>query len=107
MKVYLALTRPKLKRGAEWKLTALNGLLVIAMVCFGILTHWWWIFMVAAIFYWPGQWLLRQAAKHDSQWMAVYARSISHPLVREPHGYAFTRPSKPKPILPKLKKWML
>jgi hypothetical protein len=37
----------------------------------------------------------------------VYARSISHPLVREPHGYAFTRPSKPKPILPKLKKWML
>ena len=32
MKVYLALTRPKLKRGAEWKLTAINGLLVIAMV---------------------------------------------------------------------------
>src|SRR5271167_1386530 len=25
MKVYLALTRPKLKRGAEWKLTAVNG----------------------------------------------------------------------------------
>jgi type IV secretory pathway TrbD component len=107
MKVYLALTRPKLKRGAEWKLTSLNGLLVIAMVCFGILSHWWWIFLAAAMFYLPGQWLLRQAAKHDPQWLAVYARAMSHPLVREPHGYGFTREAKPKPILPRMKRWML
>jgi type IV secretory pathway TrbD component len=107
MRVYAALTRPKLKRGAEWKLTAMNGLLVIAMACFGILTHWWWIFLVAAIFHGPGQWLLRQAAKHDPQWTAVYARALAQPLIREPHGYAFTRPSRPRPILPKRKKWMV
>jgi type IV secretory pathway TrbD component len=58
----------------------------IAMACFGILTHWWWIFLVAALFHGPGQWLLRQAAKHDPQWTAVYARALAHPLIREPHG---------------------
>jgi type IV secretory pathway VirB4 component/type IV secretory pathway TrbD component len=101
MRVYNSLTRPKLKRGAEWKLTAINGFLVIAMVLMAVLTHWWWILLVAAIFYWPGQWLLRQSAKVDPQWLAVYARALSHPLIREPNGYAYTRNAKPKPVLPK------
>jgi hypothetical protein len=39
--------------------------------------------------------------------MAVYARSLSYPLIREPHGMAFTVDSTPKPILPKIKRWML
>ena len=33
MKVYLALIRPKLKRGAEWKLTTVNGLFTLLMPC--------------------------------------------------------------------------
>ena len=107
MRVYNSLTRPKLKRGAEWKLTAINGFLVIAMVLMSVLTRWWWILLVAAIFYWPGQWLLRQSAKVDPQWLAVYARALSHPLIREPNGYAYTRDVKPKPVLPKRNKWML
>jgi hypothetical protein len=53
------------------------------------------------------QWLLRQAAKHDPQWLAVYTRSLAHPLIREPHGYAFTKDAKPKPILPGTSRWML
>ena len=67
MKVYLALTRPKLKRGAEWKLTAVNGLFTILLVVTALVSHVWWTLGVAALFYWPGQWLLRQAAKHDPQ----------------------------------------
>ena len=107
MKVYLALTRPKLKRGAEWKLTTINGLIVSGLCLITLLTHWWVGLLVAAIFYWPGQWLLRQSAKHDPQWLAVYARALGHPLVREPHGYAYAEESKPRPILPKRKRWML
>ena len=80
MKVYRALTRPKLKRGAEWKLTAVNGLFTILLVVTALVSHLWWTLGVAALFYWPGQWLLRQAAKHDPQWLAVYTRSLSHPL---------------------------
>ena len=38
-KVYLALTRPKLKRGAEWKLATLNGLLALLMLVTA-LWHW-------------------------------------------------------------------
>jgi len=104
MNVYLALTRPKLKRGAEWKLTAINGLLTILMVL-TTLWHWWTLF-AAAFFYWPGQWMLRQAAKHDPQWLAVYTRSLSHPLIREPHGFARSRERKPRPLIPKFPKWV-
>jgi type IV secretory pathway TrbD component len=107
MKVYLALTRPKLKRGAEWKLTAINGFIVIGLCLITVLTHWWYGFLVAAVFYWPGQWLLRQSAKHDPQWLAVYARALSHPLMREPNGYAYSIDAEPKPVLPKRKRWML
>jgi hypothetical protein len=32
MKVYLALIRPKLKRGAEWKLTSVNGMFALLML---------------------------------------------------------------------------
>jgi type IV secretory pathway TrbD component len=107
MKVYLALTRPKLKRGAEWKLTAVNGLFTILLVVTALVSHAWWTLGVAALFYWPGQWLLRQAAKHDPQWLAVYTHSLAHPLIREPHGYAFTKDAKPQPILPGNSRWML
>ncbi|HVN90976.1 MAG TPA: VirB3 family type IV secretion system protein [Candidatus Binataceae bacterium] len=103
MKVYLALTRPKLKRGAEWKLTTLNGLLALLML---ITALWhWWTLIVAALFYWPGQWLLRQAAKHDPQWLAVYGRALRHPLIREPHGYAWTRERRPQAPLPRPPRW--
>jgi type IV secretory system VirB3-like protein len=39
MKVYLSLTRPKLKRGAEWKLAGLNGLVTLMLVM-ASLYHW-------------------------------------------------------------------
>ena len=106
MKVYLALTRPKLKRGAEWKLTAVNGLFTILMLVTALMSHRWWTLGAAAFFYWPGQWMLRQAAKHDPQWLAVYTRSLSHPLIREPHGYAFTRDAKPRSIIPAAPRWV-
>ncbi len=106
MKVYLALTRPKLKRGAEWKLTVVNGLFALLMLITALMSHAWWVLGAAAFFYWPGQWILRQAAKHDPQWLAVYTRALSHPLVREPHGYAFTRDSKPRPIIPPASRWV-
>ena len=107
MKVYRALTRPKLKRGAEWKLTAVNGLFTILLVVTALVSHLWWTLGVAALFYWPGQWLLRQAAKHDPQWLAVYTRSLSHPLIREPHGYAYTKDAKPLPIMPRASRWVI
>src|SRR5260370_8294214 len=85
MKLYLALIRPKLKRGAEWKLTTVNGLFALLMLVTALMTHAWWGLSVAAFFYWPGQWILRQAAKHDPQLLPVYRRSLRHPLIREPH----------------------
>jgi len=106
VKVYLALTRPKLKRGAEWKLTVVNGLFALLMLITALMSHAWWVLGAAAFFYWPGQWILRQAAKHDPQWLAVYTRALSHPLVREPHGYAFTRDSKPRPIILPASRWV-
>jgi type IV secretory pathway TrbD component len=106
MKVYLTLIRPKLKRGAEWKLTTVHGLFALLMLVTALMTHAWWVLSVAAFFYWPGQWILRQAAKHDPQWLAVYGRSLRHPLVREPHGYAHTRDAKPRPIIPPFPKWV-
>jgi type IV secretory pathway TrbD component len=106
MKVYLSLTRPKLRRGAEWKLSTINGLFSLLLVVTALVSHAWWVLGVAALFYWPGQWVLRQAARHDPQWLAVYTRSLSQPLVREPHGYAWTRDGKPKPIIPPFPKWI-
>jgi hypothetical protein len=50
---------------------------------------------------------LRQSAKVDPQWLAVYARALSHPLIREPNGYAYTRDAKPRSVLPKRNKWVL
>jgi type IV secretory pathway TrbD component len=106
MMVYLALTRPKLKRGAEWKLTTVNGLFVLLMLVTALMTHAWWVLGVAAFFYWPGQWILRQAARHDPQWLAVYSRSLRHPLIREPHGYAYTRDTRLRPLIPPSPKWV-
>jgi type IV secretory pathway TrbD component len=115
MKVYLALTRPKLKRGAEWKLTFFNAMLTILMVILG-LWHWtWWAFLAAGFFYWPGQWLLQQAAKHDPNWLAVYSRSLAHSPIREPHGFGWVRDSRwnrlrrvgaPRRILPQPSRWV-
>src|SRR5260370_20953866 len=99
MKVYLALIRPKLKRGAEWKLATVNGLFALLMLVTALMTHAWWVLSVAAFFYWPGQWILRHAAKHDPQWLAVYGRSLHHPLILEPHRAAPTRDAKPPPLI--------
>ncbi len=106
MKVYLALTRPKLRRGAEWKLSTINGLFSLLLLVTALISHAWWVLGAAALLYWPGQWILRQAAKHDPQWLAVYTRALSHPLVREPHGYAFTRDSRPRSIIPPAPRWV-
>jgi len=106
MQVYQALTRPKLRRGAEWKLGTANGLFALLMVITALITHAWWLLAVAAFLYWPGQWILRQAAKHDPQWLAVYSRSVRQPLVREPHGHAHTRHSPLRPIIPPFPKWL-
>ncbi len=64
--------------------------------------------LVGILAYWPALWLARQAAKHDPDWLAVYFRSLGHSLkpVREPHGYAYTRDSKPPEILPPAPKWI-
>jgi len=83
------------------------GLFTILLVVTALVSHLWWTLGVAALFYWPGQWLLRQAAKHDPQWLAVYTRSLSHPLIREPHGYAYTKDAKPKPIMPLASRWVI
>src|SRR5712692_1755985 len=104
MKVYLALIRPKLRRGAEWKLTTVNGLFALLMLVTALMTHAWWVISVAAFFYWPGQWILRQAAKHVPQWLAVYGRSLRHPLIRWTHAYARTRDPKPSSIIPSFQK---
>jgi type IV secretory pathway TrbD component len=106
MKVYVALTRPKLRRGAEWKLSTINGLFSMLLLVTALMSHAWWVLGAAASFYWPGQWILRQAARHDPQWLAVYTRALSHPLVREPHGYAFTRDSRPRSIIPPAPRWV-
>lgn len=106
MKVYLALIRPKLKRGAEWKLTTVNGLFALLMLVTALMTHAWWVLSVAAFFYWPAQWILRQAAKHDPQWLVVYGRSLRYPLIREPRGYAHTRDAKPRRVIPPFPKWV-
>jgi type IV secretory pathway TrbD component len=106
MEVYQALTRPKLKRGAEWKLTTANGLFTLLMLLTALITHVCWVLGVAGFFYWPGQWILRQAAKHDPQWLAVYSRSLRQPLMREPHGYARARQSQPRPIIPSFPRWL-
>ena len=52
---------------------------------------------------------LRQAAKHDPQWLEVYFRSFTHSFwhpIREPHGYAFTHDSKAPEILAKPPQWI-
>ena len=46
----LALTRPKLKRGAEWKLIAVNGLFTILLVVTALVSSVWWTLVVAALF---------------------------------------------------------
>src|SRR5260370_31146152 len=97
MKVYLALIRPKLRRGAEWKPTTVNGLFALLMLVTALMTHAWWVLSVAAFFYWPRQWILRQAAKHDPQWLPVFRRSLRHPLIREPDRYPHTRDAKAAP----------
>ena len=106
MKLYQSLTRPKLKRGAEWKLSTMNGLFALLLLVVGLSTWHWLPFAGAALFYWPGNWVLRAAAKHDSQWFAIYSRSLRQELIREPHGYAWTRDSKPRPIIPAPSKWV-
>jgi hypothetical protein len=44
-----------------------NGLFALLMVITALMRHSWWVFGAAAFFYWPGQWILRQAANHDPQ----------------------------------------
>jgi len=106
LKVYLALTRPKLRRGADWRLTYINGVLALLICLSALLSHYWPIVIAAAILWWPGQWLLQQAGKHDPEWVAVYVRALRRPLVREPNSHPAFRESEPAPVLPKRKKWM-
>ncbi len=106
MKVYLALTRPKLRRGAEWRPALLNGVLALYLVWLAFSFREWWIAGAALAQYWLGLWLLRQAAKHDPQWFQVYARAWGQPLVRVPQLRAGAREPKPKPLLPKVSNWV-
>jgi type IV secretory pathway TrbD component len=102
VKVYLALTRPKLRRGAEWRPALLNGVLALYLVWLAFTFREWWIAGAALGQYWLGYWLLRQAAKHDVQWFQIYARAWGQPLVRAPQPRADAPESKPKPLLPKI-----
>jgi type IV secretory pathway TrbD component len=106
MIVYSSLTRPKLRRGADWRLTFLNGVLALMICLAALLSHYWPIVIVAAILWWPGQWLLQQAGKHDPEWVAVYARALRRPLVREPNSNPAHRESIPSPVLPRRARWL-
>ncbi len=57
MKVYLAPTRPKLRRGAEWKLSTINGLFSLLLLVTALISHAWWVLGAAALLYWPGRWI--------------------------------------------------
>ena len=106
MKVYLALTRPKLKRGCEWKPALVNGVLALYLVWLAFSFKELWIIAVALAQYWLGQWLLRQAAKHDPNWFQVYTRAWGQPLVRHPQPRVDTPEPSPKPLLPKVSNWV-
>src|ERR1700753_3747269 len=86
MIVYSPLIRPKLRRGADWRLTFLHGVLALMICLAALLSHYCPILTVAAILGWRGQWLLQQAGQHDPEWVAVYARALRRPLVREPNS---------------------
>lgn len=105
MRVYLSLTRPKLRRGAEWRPALVNGVLALYLVWLALSFKEIWILGAALVQYWLGQWLLRQAAKHDSQWFQIYARAWGQPLVRQPQPRADAPEVKPNPLLPKVSKW--
>lgn len=105
MKVYQSLTRPKLKRGGEWKAVLANGVLALFLVWLAVIYREWWIGAAALIQYWLGEWLLRVAATHDPQWFQVYARSWGQPLVREPQPRVDSHEPKPKALLPKISHW--
>ena len=102
--VYQSLTRPKLHRGAEWKLSTANNLCALVMVIVFLAAHTWWALLFAAIFYWPGQWILRMVAKHDPHYLSVYLRALEHPLILEPNGYRVE--AKPVPVLPSISTWV-
>jgi type IV secretory pathway TrbD component len=106
VKVYLALTRPKLKRGSQWQAAMMNGLLALFLCWLAFSFRELWIAGVALAQYWLGEWLLRQGAKHDPQWFEVYARAWGQPLVRQPQPRADAHEPRPKPLLPKISHWV-
>jgi hypothetical protein len=76
---------------------------------FGLLAFmtWQWEPLVGALFFgWPVQSLIRMMGREDPQWTQIYRLARAQPLIREPHGLAFTREVRPPRILPKPSKWL-
>ena len=91
MKVYLSLTRPKLKRGAEWKLAGLNGLVTLMLVM-ASLYHWRRLWVAVAV-YVPLSLFFRWAAHHDAQWTAVYTAAWGYKKTFLAHSDPFATAS--------------
>jgi type IV secretory pathway TrbD component len=104
-KVYQSLVRPKLRRGCEWRPALINGCLALYLVWLAFMYREWWVVGAALVQYPLGQWLLRQAAKHDAQWFPIYARAWGQPLIRMPQPRADAKERKPKPLLPPVSHW--
>jgi len=83
--LYTALQRPKLLRGGEWRLAMINHIVAVCCCIQAISQRNWRWLVLAALLFWPVQWLIRLLSKHDAQFFEVYRRAIRHPLIREPN----------------------
>jgi type IV secretory pathway TrbD component len=83
---YQSLAQPRLFHGMEGWLWSLN-LLLCAWLLYVALHAWsWQPLVLAAVLYWPVNWIMRAAGRHDPHFTTVYFNALKRPLVRPPHG---------------------